>query len=154
MLITKTKFTKVKIQDLFSQMLSPASVNLNGNRRGEIVIPLSWLCTLDRKLGDWNGKNSYFLLACCWLSHISTAVSRERGAFQPVTVPSSSLETVQGENLFPFTFFFWLGLCNKRQINKVKANKCIKMYMLHMLRRNAGMSNSKRWLEFGLTRSS
>ena len=150
--LPKPNSQKSKFKIYFHKCFSPASVNLNRNRQGEIVILFSWLCTLDRKLGDWNGKNSYFLLVCCWLSHISTAVSRERGAFQPFTVPSSSLETVQEEKFVSFYLFlnFWLGLCNERQINKIKANKCIKMYVLHMLWRNAGMSNSKRWLELDL----
>ena len=66
-----------------------------GTRKSFIL--LSWLCTLNRKLKDRHGKNSYFLLVCCQLSHISTAVSRESEVFQPFTVPSSSLGTVQEE---------------------------------------------------------
>ena len=54
--------------------------------------------------------------------------------------------------MFPFTLFsFSLWLCNQRQINKRKGNKYINIYISCILVRNAGMSNSRRKPEFGLT---
>ena len=54
--------------------------------------------------------------------------------------------------MFHFTLFgFWLELCNKIQINKRKGNKHANMYISCILMRNAGINNSQRWLEFGLT---
>ena len=56
------------------------------------------------------------------------------------------------KHVFHFTLFsFWLELCNKMQINKRKGNKYTNMYISCILMRNAGINNSKRWLEFGLT---
>ena len=54
--------------------------------------------------------------------------------------------------MFRFTVFsFWLELCNKIQISKRKGNKDTNRYISCILLRNAGINNSKRWLEFGLT---
>lgn len=56
------------------------------------------------------------------------------------------------KHVFRFTVFsFWLELCNKIQISKRKGNKDTNMYISCILLRNAGINNSKRWLEFGLT---
>ena len=89
-----------------------------GTRKSFIL--LSWLCTLDRELEAWHGKNSYFLLVCCRLSHISTAVSGENGVFQPFAVPSSSLETTGGNMCFPllFTIFSWGSVTEHRLIRE------------------------------------
>ena len=93
--LPKPNSQESELKIYFQFFFSPASVHLERKGQGEIVIFLFCLCTLDRKLGDWHGKNSYLLLVCCQLNHISTIASMNSRVFWPFSVPSSSLETVQ-----------------------------------------------------------
>ena len=79
--LAKTNSQESQFKIYFHKCFSSASVNLERKGKRESFIPLSCLCTTEKALGDWHGKNPYLLLVCCLLPHISTAVSRENGVF-------------------------------------------------------------------------
>ena len=128
---------KINLKSIFKFFFSPASVHLEGKGQEEIIILLFCLCSLDRQLGDWHGKNSTGLLSIKPYLDYSLHEQQSVLAFH---CPILITRNCTGDNM-----------CNKRQFNKRKGNKYINMYILCVLVRKARMSKSKSGWNLELT---
>ena len=99
MLITKNKFTRVTIQDLFSQLFFSCHCEFVKEGKGRNFILLSWLCTTGTELGD-----CYY--CCCSIAQSCPTLcdclwSAARLAFLSITNSQSLLKLMSCELVMP-----------------------------------------------------
>lgn len=113
--VYSTKFTRItkKPKKLASQILSPANLNLGGEKK--ILITCFHQTPHIEIPGGWRGQKSYLLPACIRQCRVSSSTivlgrkqsSQQRGQSSARGVPARCAKTVGEERELPRPFLFW-----------------------------------------------